>query len=148
MGALLAQPVSSVSEHTVIGVGSPSVGLLERLTCIYRRGHDPAPGVDLRVQAYNDPAAAAAHLGINVAAERPGARTSTDTAVGTDPAVLFDEQDGSVLMLADGPNSLTISLARGIMPDAQLPAILIDLAQRVLPTVTRTPPAHPHQQRR
>jgi hypothetical protein len=45
--------------------------------------------------------------------------------------VLLDEQGGSVLMLADGPNNLTISLAHGIMPYPQLPAILIDLAQRV-----------------
>ena len=122
--------------YTVLGVGSPSVGLLERLDCTYKRpGDRGSPALDLRLQVYTSPSAASAHLAVNVVAERDAAHATQDVAIGTARAVLLTEPSRTVLMLADGRSNLTISLAHGVLPDVQLPAALVDLAQRVMPTL-------------
>lgn len=147
VAALLAQPVDAVSSHTVLGVGSPSVGLLERLDCGYRRRGDTTTAtLQLRAQAYTDPGAASRHLAINVAAEGAAVRTTQNIAIGTAPAVLLTEPGRSVLMLTDARVNLTISLFDAVVPTLATPAVLVDLAQRVLPTLapeTTTTPAPP-----
>lgn len=136
VAALLAQPVDAVSSHTVLGVGSPSVGLLERLDCGYRRRGDATTAtLQLRAQAYTDPAAASRHLAINVAAEGAVVRTTQNIAIGTAPAVLLTEPGRSALMLTDARVNLTISLFVAVVPTLATPAVLVDLAQRVLPTL-------------
>jgi hypothetical protein len=147
VAALLAQPVAAVSSHTVLGVGSPSVGLLERLDCSYRRRTDTATAtLQLRAQAYTDPGAASRHQEINVAAEGADAHTTENIAIGTAQAVLLPEPGRPVLMVTDARVNLTISLVDAVVPTLGTPEVLVDLARRVLPTLapeTTTPPAPP-----
>jgi hypothetical protein len=142
VAALLAQPVDAFSSHTVLGVGSPSVELLERLDCSYRRrGDTAAPTLALRAQAYADSTAASRHYKINLAAESPEAHTTKDTAIGTAHAVLLSEPARCVLMVTYGRVNLTISLPEAVVPTLATADVLVDLAQRILPSLALEPPA-------
>jgi hypothetical protein len=142
--ALLAQPVDTVTAHTVLGVGSPSVGLLERLDCGYRRrGDTTTPTLQLRAQAYTDPAAATQHWEINIAAEDGAVHTPQNVALGSAHAVLLPEPGRHVLMVTNARVNLTISLFDAVVPTLATPEVLIDLARRVLPTLAPEPPSTP-----
>jgi hypothetical protein len=141
VAALLAQPVDAFSAHTVLGVGSPSVGLLERLDCSYRRRGDTTTAtLVLRAQAYTDPSAASRHMEINVAAEGVDAHTIENTAIGAAPATLLPEPGRRVIMVTYGRVNLTISLPEAVVPTLATSDVLVDLAQRVLPTLAPQPP--------
>jgi hypothetical protein len=139
--ALLAQPEGSMFSRTVVGAPSPSVGMVEQLTCVYSRGADRAvPTLELRLQAYTDPNAAMGHFQINTAAEKDGSIRVTDLSIGTAPSVIVDEQTQSVLLVLDNRSSLTIRLGHGVVPDVTLRPVLIDLAQRVLSVLPQPTP--------
>lgn len=144
--ALLAQPVNTVASHTVLGVGSPSVGLLERLDCNYRRRSDTTTAtLALRAQAYTDPDAATRHFAINVAAEGGNTHASTALAIGTAHPVLLAEAGRSVLMVTNARLNLTISLLDAVVPNLSTPDVLVDLARRVLPALAPPLPQAPDQ---
>jgi hypothetical protein len=140
--ALLAQPVDTVTAHPVLGVGSPSVGLLERLDCRYRRRGDTAT-LQLRAQAYTDPEAATQHWEINIAAEDGTVHTPQNIALGSAHAVLLPEPGRHVLVVTNAKVNLTISLLDAVVPTLATPDVLIDLARRVLPTLAPEPPSTP-----
>ena len=142
MSALLGQPVDSVQEHAVLGQPAPSVGQLERVTCLYQRagGRDDQPGVTLNLTAYTSAAAADAQLTTNANAERPDARTGEQLTIGTARAVLFAERGASVLMVASGRSAVTVTLRDGVVRADQARQVMIDLVQRVLPNLAPPPP--------
>lgn len=133
--ALLAQPVGSLDSRTIVGVGSPSVGMVERLTCTYRRVNQQEPLLVLWLAAFTDPNAAADQRDRNIADERGDTRASRDVPLGRARATLLTQPNRYVLMLAYDKFDITLTLAKGVVPDAQVEPVLVDLARRVWPDV-------------
>jgi hypothetical protein len=137
--AVMGLPLGSVAVRTTIGVPQPAVGRTERVSCRYTRVGDGGgrPLLDANATAYRDAAAAAAQWQVNVRAESGERR---DVQLGSAPAVLFEKRGQAVLMLAHSTSNLTL-----VLPDQPLPGgksradALIDLALRVLPSVSVTP---------
>jgi hypothetical protein len=137
--AVMGLPLGSVTLRTTIGVGQPAVGRLERVSCRYSRVGDGGgrPLLDVNATAYRDAAAAAAQWQVNVRAESGERR---DMQLGSAPAALFEKRGQAVLMIAHSTSNLTL-----ILPDQPLPGgksradALVDLALRVLPSVSVTP---------
>ena len=147
--ALLAQPVGSLGAHAVVGVNSPSVGLLERLTCNYRRADRGAPILVLGLAAFTDPAAAARQRERNIAAERGDTRAARNVPLGDASSTLLTQPAHYLLMVAYDRYTVTLRLARGIVPDDQVEQVLVDAARRVWPEVAPAlPPTHPQPSRR
>lgn len=142
MAALLGLPVDSVGVRTVVGQPAPSVGRRERVSCLYRRNgnRSATPDLAMVLAAYDTPESADRQLRTNVAAERPAARTADDLAIGSAPATLFDEGTTTVLLVASGRSSLSMTLREGVIAPAQVRPVLVDLAQRTLPALTPRPP--------
>jgi hypothetical protein len=132
--ALLGQPTGSVGVRTVLGVASPSVGLLERMSCGYQRGQG-APVLQVGLAAFRDAPAADKQRMRNVAAERGDTRAATPISLGDTRAVLLSQPTRSLLMVAYDRYTVTASLAHGVVPDAQVGPVLADLVRRVLPTL-------------
>lgn len=142
MSALLGQPVDSVQARAVLGQPAPAVGRLERVTCVYQRAGiraEGTPSLQLNLAAYTTRAAADAQLTTNSDAERAGARTIEEFPIGTARAVLFGEAGQSILMVASGRSSVTITLRQGVIADQLTRQVLVDLAQRVLPNLAPEP---------
>jgi hypothetical protein len=146
---LLAQPTGSVAVHTMVGVPSTSVGLLERMSCGYQRngpgGRAGDPMLQLGLAAFNDGSAADEQRLRNVVAERDDTRAAAPIALGEARAVLLTEPARTVLMTAYGRYTVTASLNHGVFPAAQEGPVLVDLVRRVLPnlappTAARVPP--------
>jgi hypothetical protein len=135
MSALLGKPMDSVRPHTVVGVAAAAVGRLERVSCQYQLAGAKAapPALELNLAAYATPSAADRQLSTNAVAERSSAERSEDLTIGTARAVLFGERGQSVLLVTSGCSSVTVTLRDGVVVGAQARAIMIDLAQRVLP---------------
>ncbi|HEY2205682.1 MAG TPA: hypothetical protein VGH99_14515 [Pseudonocardia sp.] len=132
MSALLGQPMGSVQARTVLGQPAPSVGRLERVTCLYLRGR---PLVTVNLGAYSTPTAADSQLSTNVSAERGEARSVQQLSIGSAKAVLLDERDQTVLMVASGRSGMTLGLNHGAVPPRYIQPIMVDMAQRMLPTL-------------
>jgi hypothetical protein len=143
---LLAQPTGSVAVHTVLGVPSTSVGLLERMNCGYQRngatGGAGDPMLQLGLAAFSDGSAADEQRLRNVAAERGDTLAAAPIALGEAHAVLLTEPARTVLMTAYDRYTVTASLDRGVFPSAQEGPVLVDLVRRVLPNLA-PPPAAP-----
>ncbi|MDT7629949.1 MAG: hypothetical protein QOI50_1879, partial [Pseudonocardiales bacterium] len=143
---LLAQPTGSVAVHTVLGVPSTSVGLLERMNCGYQRngatGGAGDPMLQLGLAAFSDGSAADEQRLRNVAAERGDTLAAAPIALGEAHAVLLTEPARTVLMTAYDRYTVTASLDRGVFPAAQEGPVLVDLVRRVLPNLA-PPPAAP-----
>lgn len=144
--AVMGLPLGSVAVRTTIGVPQPAVGRTERVSCRYTRAGEGARVLlDVNATAYRDPAAASAQWQVNVRAESGERR---DLPLGSAPGVLFEKRGQAVLMVAHSTSNLTL-----VLPDQQLPGgkaradVLVDLALRVLPTVSMDPatPAPPPQ---
>jgi hypothetical protein len=135
VAALLGQPTGSVTGHTVRGVGSPSVGLLERVNCTYSVARRPAPLLTVGLGAFADPASAARQRDRNLAAEQGDARSSVVVPLGDARAVLVTERDRRLLMVAYDRFTLTAALASGVVAESQVQPVLTDFARRVLPTL-------------
>jgi hypothetical protein len=140
---LLAQPTGSVAVHTVLGVPSTSVGLLERMNCGYQRngptGGAGGPMLQLGLAAFSDESAAEGQRLRNVAAERGDTLAAAPIALGEAHAVLLTEPARTVLMTAYDRYTVTASLDRGVFPAAREGPVLVDLVRRVLPNLA--PPA-------
>jgi hypothetical protein len=135
MAALLAKPTGSVGVRTVVGVPSPQVGQLERLTCNYQVPGVDGSGLVLTLTAFADPAAASAQRARNVAAEQSDTRAVRPGALGAAEATLLAQPGRRMLMVAHQRYTLTAILATGVVPDQHIEAVLTDLAQRVLPNL-------------
>ena len=131
--ALLAQPTGSVGVRTVWGVPAPSVGLLERMNCAYQRGAGPV--LQLGLAAFTDAQSADEQRLRNVAAERSDTRAAAPVPLGDARATLLTQPTRSLLMVAFDRYTVTASLARGVLPDAQIGPALVDLVRRVLPAL-------------
>jgi hypothetical protein len=137
--AVMGLPLGSVAVRTTIGVPQPAVGRVERVSCRYTRVGDGGgrPMLDVNATAYRDAEAASAQWQVNVRAESGERR---DVQLGSAPAVLFEKRGQAVLMMAHSTSNLTL-----VLPDQPLPGgktradALIDLALRVLPSVSVTP---------
>ena len=141
MSALLGLPVASVGVQTVLGQAAPSVGRLERVSCLYRRGGTRASTPDLAMvlAAYDTADSADRQLRTNLAAERSAARAADDLAIGSAPATLLDEGSTTVLLVTSGRSSLALTVRNGVIPPAQVRPVLVDLAQRTLPALASEP---------
>jgi hypothetical protein len=137
--ALLALPVGSLTAHGIVGVPSPSVGMLERLTCTYRRVNQQDPVLVLWMAAFSDAGSAAAQRERNLAAERGDTRAARDVPLGRARATLLTQPNQYLLMVAYDKYNITLTLPTGVVPDAQVEPVLADLARRVWPDVA--PPA-------
>lgn len=147
--ALLAQPVGSLGAHAVVGVSSPSVGLLERLTCNYRRADRGAPVLVLGLGAFTDPGAAVRQRDRNIAAERGDTRAARHVPLGNASSTLLTQPTRYLLMVAYDRYTVTLQLARGVIPDDQVEQVLVDAARRVWPEVAPAlPPTLPQPSRR
>lgn len=133
--ALLAQPVGSLDASSVVGVPSPSVGMLERLTCTYRRVNQQDPVLVLWMAAFTDPGAATDQRDRNVAAERGDTRALKDVPLGRARATLLTQPSRYLLMLAYDRYNITLTLPKGVVPDPQVEPVLVDLARRVWPDI-------------
>lgn len=138
--ALLGLPLGTVSLRTIRGVPEPSVRRTERVSCDYTVGPGRGrPLLDIRVSAYVDDAAATAQWRVNVAAESGEQR---EVPLGSASAVLFERSGEASLLVAHRAMNLT-----AVLPDQPLPGgrsrgdVLIDLALRVLPSVSTATPA-------
>jgi hypothetical protein len=139
--ALFALPEGSISDHGVVGVASPTVGMLERLSCTYDRAGDRGgPVLQLRAQAYTDISSASGHFEVNAAAEQHGSNGSHRLAIGTAPAVWIEEPGQHVLLVRDGRETLTVQLRNALAPQEYSQDLAVDLAQRVLPNLVPPPP--------
>lgn len=140
LGALLGLPLDSVAVRSTVGVPAPSVGRTERLDCFYSgTAGGPARGrtlLSLNAAAYGTPAAAAAQWTLNTDAEDG---TKRDVPIGAARSVLVERGGEALLTVLYGSGTLTFTL-----PDRPLPrdraAVLVDLAQRVLPGIGATAP--------
>lgn len=141
MSALLGQPVDSVRVHTVLGLPAPSVGRLERVTCQYQRAGNrgATPDIELIVAAYATRAAADKQLTTNVAAERSESQSAENLSIGSARAVLFAERGKTVLMVDSGRSSVSMTMQHGVAPPNETRAVMVDLAQRVLPNLAPEP---------
>jgi hypothetical protein len=145
LGALFGLPLESVAVHTTIGTPAPSVGRTERLACEYTRvGGARDDLLDVNIGAYTDADAAARQWQTNVAAEDGAHR---DVALGGARGVLVERPQEAVLMVANGAETLSFVLPERIrIRDLSAGDTLVDLALRVLPTVSAaaaSPPAPP-----
>src|ERR1700754_3152115 len=127
--ALLAQPVGSLGAHAVVGVSSPSGGLLERLTCNYRRSDRGAPVLVLALGAFTDPGAAARQRERNIVAERGDTRAARNVSLGDASSTLLTQPTQYQLLVAYDRYTLTLRLARGVIPDDQVEPVLADAAR-------------------
>ncbi|HEY1970284.1 MAG TPA: hypothetical protein VGH89_20190 [Pseudonocardia sp.] len=141
MAALLGGPTGSVRVHSVIGVAAPSVGQLERLTCLYTQPGRPAPSVTVIIGVFADPTSAARQRDRNISAEGGDTRASAPAPLGAANATLLTEPARRLLMLAYDRYTVTAGLANGVLPDAEAGPMLTDLTQRMLPALT--PPSQP-----
>lgn len=137
LGALLGQPVDSVTSRTTIGVPEPSVGRTDRVACRYATvgqvGGRPGAGLfDVNSAHYTDPAAAVAQWRTNAAVEDGPAR---ELAIGAARAVLVERPDTSVLMVVHEISTVTLVLPVRV-DDRDPQDTLVDLALRVLPRVS------------
>jgi hypothetical protein len=135
MSALLGKPVDSVQSHTVVGIGAASVGRLERVSCQYRPAgvRTGPPALELNLAAYATAAAADHQLTTNATVERAAAERGEDFAIGSARAVLCTEGGKSVLLVASGRVTVTMTLHDGVVDPDQTRSIMVDLTQRVLP---------------
>jgi hypothetical protein len=140
--AVLGLPLGSVRVRTILGVAEPSVRRTERTSCGYTSG--PGRGIallDINVSGFVDDAAAAAQWRINSAAESGERR---DVPLGSASAVLVERLGESVLLVAHGASNVTL-----VLPEQPLPGgrsrgeVLVDIALRVLPSVSATPVSAP-----
>ncbi len=140
--AVLGLPLGSVGLRTVIGVAEPSVGRTERVSCAYKRTGGPTRSIlDINATAYRDPEAAMAQWRVNVEAESGERR---DVPLGSAAAVLFEQGDETVLMVAHATSNLTLVLPEQPLPGGRNRAdVLVDLALRVLPAVSAEPTSGP-----
>jgi hypothetical protein len=144
VAALFAAPVGSYTDRTVVGVASPSVGMLEQLSCTYQRqdtGENSGPLV-LRLAAFADPAAAESQRNRNIAAEADDTRSARPVMVGNAHATLLTQPRDYLMLLAYDRYTMTLDLARGIVPDQNVEPVLTDLARRVWPNLA--PARNPH----
>lgn len=139
MAALLGKPTGSVGVHTVLGVPSPQVGQLERLTCSYRMPGGGDQAVVLTLGAFTDPTAASVQRRRNLAAEQSGAQSAKPVSLGSAEATLVTEPNQKVLLIAHDRYTLTAGMADGVVADQQTEPVLTDLAQRVLPSLSSNP---------
>lgn len=142
LGALLGLPLDTVAVRTTVGVPSPSVGRTERLDCAYTgTAGGPAVGrllLGVNAAAYTDAAAAADHWKLNAASE-DGARR--EVAIGSAKAILIQRGGETLLTVLYGSGTLTFTLPGRPLPGNRAPGdVLVDLAQRVLPTIAGTAP--------
>lgn len=135
--ALLAMPTGSVTARGIIGVGSPSVGLLERLTCNYFPAHKASgpPLMVIGLAAFTDQAGARAQRDRNIAAERTDTLASRPVPFGDAQATLLSQRDNYLLMVTYDRYTVTASVARRLVPEANAEAVLVDLVRRVWPGV-------------
>lgn len=134
VSALLGLPVDGIQGRTVIGVGSPSVGRLERVTCRYHERSDRAgSALDLNLYAYTDADAALRQMGINVAAERSTSSGSEEFMIGAAKAALLTQRNSTMLLVANGQYTVAMTLVDGIVPADVTRPVMVDLVQRVLP---------------
>ncbi|WP_156935156.1 hypothetical protein [Pseudonocardia spinosispora] len=142
MSALLGQPVDSVDLHTVLGVGSPSVGRLERVACQYRRAgakKGTPPVLEINAAAYTTPAAADTQMTTNSSAERADAQKVENISIGSARAALFTERGKTVMLVASGRSTITMTMLDGVIAPDQTRPVMVDLVQRVLPTLIPEP---------
>jgi hypothetical protein len=139
LGALFGLPLDSVTVRTTIGTPAPSVGRTERLACQYRRvGDGKGDLLDINVSTYTDADAAVKQWRTNANAEDGAQR---DVELGGARGVLVERPTDAVLMVANGTETLTFVLpARIRIRDLSAADTLVDLALRVLPTVSAGPP--------
>lgn len=142
MSALLGQPMDSMQVHTVLGVAAPAVGRLERVACQYQRaGVKGGPAsLELNLAAYATSAASDAQLVTNSAAEKSDALSSEDVSIGSAHAMLFRERGKSVLLVSSGRSTITMTLQDGVIAPEQTRPVMVDLVQRVLPSLGPGPP--------
>ena len=135
--ALLGQPVDSVQSRSVIGVSAPSVGRLEKVTCLYRRTATRGGPTDiqLNVYAYVDAGAASRHTATNIRAERASSSAAEELAIGSARGVLLDQRGQSNLMVSSGRSAVAMTMRNGVVAADQTRAIMLDLVQRVLPNL-------------
>lgn len=142
MAALLGKPTGSVGVRTVLGMPSPQVGQLERVTCNYQAPGRPSPALVVTLTAFTDAASAAVQRDRNIAAERADTRAVRTTPLGTASATLLTQRDRRLLMVAHDRFTLTEGLTLGLVPDEAIEPVLADLAQRMLPTLGPTRAGH------
>jgi hypothetical protein len=136
LGALLGLPLDTVALHTTQHVGAPAVGRTERVACDYT-GQGSVRGrlLELDVSAYTDPQAATAQWRLNSDAEDG---TRSDIPIGDASAVLVERRGEAVLRVVHGTSNLAFVLADRKLPEGRTPRdVLVDLALRVLPVVSR-----------
>jgi hypothetical protein len=140
MSALLGQPMDSMQVHTVLGMAAPSVGRLERVACQYQRaGVKGVAPLELNLAAYATSAASDAQLVTNSGAEKVDALSSEDVSIGSAHAVLFRERGKSVLLVSSGRSTITMTLQDGVIASEQTRPVMVDLVQRVLPSLAPGP---------
>jgi hypothetical protein len=143
--ALLGMPLGSVEVRTTIGIPQPAAGRTERVACQYTSSAGGRPRgsalLDVNASAFTDADAAAKQWRINADAEDGGRR---ELPIGSASAVLLERPGEAVLLVVNGASNVTV-----VLPDQPLPGgrpradVLVDLALRVLPTVTATRPPPP-----
>jgi hypothetical protein len=143
LGALLGLPLGSVTVGSLVGVPAPSVGRTERTDCAYAgTGGGPARGrplLALNAAAYTNPAAASTQWQLNTA-QQDGPHT--DLPIGAASGVLVDQAGDTLLTVLYGSGTLTFTLPDRPLPGGATPqSVLVDLAQRILPTIARTAPS-------
>jgi hypothetical protein len=143
--ALLGMPLGSVQVRTTLGVPQPSAGRTERVACQYTSSAGGRPRgsalLDVNASAFTDADAATKQWRINVDAEDGGRR---DVPIGSASAVLLERRGEAVLMIVNGASNVTVVLPDQPLPGGRPPVdVLVDLALRVLPAVTATPPPAP-----
>jgi hypothetical protein len=135
LGALFGLPLDSVAVRTTIGTPVPAVGRTERLACQYVRVGGKGELLDINVSAYTDADAALKQWRTNAAAEDGAHR---DVQLGGARGVLIERPTEAVLMVVNGAETLTFVLPERVrIRDLSAADTLIDLALRVLPTVSR-----------
>jgi len=126
--------------QAITGVAEPKIKRLERLTCRYGLPDGPLPPdapipLEVSVSRYADEASATERITDTVESERARGAAPSSVPAGPVQGTVLITPDRRLLVAANGPLTLAISVAPGVADD-RLNAVMSELGGRVLTTVS------------
>lgn len=126
--------------QAITGVAEPKIKRLERFTCRYGLPDTPLPPdapipIEVSVSRYADAASATQRVTDTVESERARGAAPSSVPAGPVQGTVLVTPDRRLLIAANGPVTLAISIAPGVADD-RLNDVMSELGGRVLTTVS------------
>lgn len=124
--------------RSVVGVPEPGINRLERLTCQYGLPEPPpppgtpvVPPLEISVSVYGDEASAQERIGATIEGERGRGAAPSTVQLGPADGTLLVTNDSRLLVAVDGPVTLAITVAPGVVDD-RIADFMADLGGQIL----------------